>query len=453
MTFVEHYNVAVVGGGIIGLSCAYELTGKGFKVAVIESSPDAGGLARTIELSNGIKCEAFYHHFFMQDIELSEYIDVLLQDSLVYKQTTMSIFQEDAYHSWNGIVDLLASRIIGLRDKIRFIISTILLSSRALPANFLANKPLTVGMETLYGKRAYEKIWGPMILGKFGSEGANTALEWMAGRLSQRLSSRSRGAEYLGFLPGSLSRLTQAMLNYIRTESSKLYLNSMAVGLRRVDTNANICYEISIQNRTNLEESSVLHADHVVFTIGSSKVNNILASLDGYKGNWKKDIYYRAICVLLELRESISDYYWNNIADSRCFFAGYIEQTQLTGTEEYGGLVIGYLTKYLAPSDPNYDLNIDDLKKLALSDLKIIAPQLKMDNLIKLHVSIGEDAQVVTPIGYKPNDESIPAIPSINLVNISMTYPEERGINNAIKLGKHAAKLVEDSKRVFTPIK
>lgn len=445
MTVVEHYDVAVVGGGIIGLSCAYELAAKGFKVAVIESSSDAGGLARTIELSNGIKCEAFYHHFFMQDIELSAYIDALLQDSLVYKQTTMSIFQGGMYHSWNGLVDLLFSRIIGLRDKLRFVVSTILLSSGSLPANFLANKSLTEGMEILYGRRAYEKIWGPMIYGKFGSEAANTALEWMAGRLSQRLSSRSRGAEYLGFLPGSISRLTQAMSSYIRAKDCKLYLNSLAVSVRKVDISVNKCYDISMQNRLNPEGPESIHADQIVFTISSSKVDNILASLDGYDGNWQKDKYYRAICVLLELRESISDFYWNNIADPACFFTGYIEQTQLTGREEYGGLVIGYLTKYLAPSDPSYDLSIYDLKKLALSDLQIIAPQFKMENLIKLNVSIAEDAQVITPIGYRPNEESISALPGIKLVNISMTYPEERGINNAIKLGKHAAKLAENA--------
>ena len=443
MTVVEHYDVAIVGGGLIGLSCAYELTAKGFKVAVIESSSDAGGLARTIELSNGIKCEAFYHHFFMQDIELSAYIDALLQDSLIYKQTTMSIFQGGMYHSWNGLVDLLFSRIIGLRDKLRFVVSTILLSSGSLPANFLANKSLTVGMKILYGRRVYEKIWGPMIHGKFGSEAANTALEWMAGRLSQRLSSRSRGVEYLGFLPGSLSRLTQAMSDYINTSNCRLYCNSLAVSVRKVDAIVNRCYDISIKNKLNSDGPESLRADQIIFTISSSKVDNVLASLDGYEGNWHKDKYYRAVCVLLELRESISDFYWNNIADLACFFTGYIEQTQLTGVEEYGGLVIGYLTKYLAPSDPSYDLNISDLKKLALSDLQIIAPQFKMDNLIQLNVSIAEDAQVVTPIGYKPNEESISAIPGVKLVNISMTYPDERGINNAIKLGKHAAKLAE----------
>ena len=148
---------------------------------------------------------------------------------------------------------------------------------------------------------------------------------------------------------------------------------------------------------------------------------------------------------MLELKESISAYYWNNLADESCFFTGYIEQTQLTGIDEYGGLFIGYLTKYISPSDPAFHLTNDDFKELALSDLRSFAPQLNPDSLSSVTVSIAEDAQVITPIGYKPNSASISNIPWIKLVNISMTYPDERGINNAIKLGKYAAKLIEEA--------
>lgn len=439
------FDVAVVGSGLIGLSCAYELAQRGFSVAVIESSTEIGGLGRSISLSNGKRCEAFYHHYFTQDLDLLSYINALLQDTIVYKRTTMSIFAAGEFHSWNGLTDLFSSRLIGATDKFRFLISTMLLAAKWLPDRFMANKSLTSGMRMLYGKRVYKKIWGPMIMGKFGSEAANTSLEWMSGRLSQRLSSRSRGAEYLGFLPGSLSRLTQGIANeIIGYEGSRFYLGTRATSINHSSLKSHRRYAISTASQDSSASAQLIYADKVLFTINSSKANRVLASLKSCECNWQHDSYFRAVCVLLEMKASISPFYWNNLADENCFFTGYIEQTQLTGIDEYGGITIGYLTKYLAPSDPNYSSTNSDFKRLALSDLSTIAPQFKSDDLISITVSIAEDAQVITPIGYKPNSPSLPGIPWIKLVNISMTYPDERGINNAIKLGIQAARLVEE---------
>lgn len=442
----HHFDVVVVGGGLIGLTCAYELTVRGLSVAVVESSAELGGLARTVELSNGKTCEAFYHHFFTQDAELAKYVNLFLQDSLTYQKTTMSIFESGKYYAWNGLADLLSCPIIGMRDKLRFIISTILLAARWLPPKFLAEKSLSSGMKILYGDRAYMKIWGPMIDGKFGAEASNTALEWMSGRLSQRLSSRSRGAEYLGFLPGSLKRLIQAIaLKTTKDNNSKNYLGSLVTSVREVGMSGQRRFEVLTRKAASPHESDSIYTDNIIFTINSSKANLILKSIESVEFSWRRDNYFRAICVLVELRRSISNFYWNNLADANCFFTGYIEQTQLTGLEEYGGLVIGYLTKYLAPSDPGYSLSVSEFEKLALSDLNTIAPLFDTRNLINLTVSIAEDAQVVTPIGYQPNSASIPEVPWIKLVNISMTYPEERGINNAIKLGKYAASLINEN--------
>ena len=446
MTASHDFDVVVVGSGLIGLTCAYELTLRGLTVGVIESSSEIGGLARSITLKNGKKCEAFYHHYFTQDSDLLAYTSFLLNDKIVYKKSTMSIFSAGEFHTWNGLADLYSSRLIGAADKLRFILSTILLAAKLLPNKFIASKSLSSGMSLLYGKRVYEKIWGPMINGKFGSEAGNTPLEWMCGRLSQRLSSRSRGAEYLGFLPGSLNRLTQEIAKKITNfKESKILVNKQAANIYHAGPNCRRRYCVSTISTSSSAGLGSIYTDKILFAINSSKANNILASLNGYESSWRRDSCFRAVCVLLELKESISAYYWNNLADESCFFTGYIEQTQLTGIDEYGGLFIGYLTKYISPSDPAFHLTNDDFKELALSDLRSFAPQLNPDSLSSVTVSIAEDAQVITPIGYKPNSASISNIPWIKLVNISMTYPDERGINNAIKLGKYAAKLIEEA--------
>jgi hypothetical protein len=81
-----------------------------------------------------------------------------------------------------------------------------------------------------------------------------------------------------------------------------------------------------------------------------------------------------------------------------------------------------------------------------MDDLRILAPNLEPGDLLGLHVSIGQDAQVVTPIGYKPNRLGFCGNTKVGLVNISMTYPEERGIDQAIKLGKRMAQKSLDTR-------
>ncbi len=46
-------NVGVVGGGVLGLSVAYELSKKGHKVALFGRAPFLGGQASTFDVGGG----------------------------------------------------------------------------------------------------------------------------------------------------------------------------------------------------------------------------------------------------------------------------------------------------------------------------------------------------------------------------------------------------------------
>ena len=77
-----------------------------------------GGLGQTIKLSNGIKCESFYHHFFTHDEQLLKYSYRFLKCLPVFTETRMSIFYKGETHSWNGILDLIKYPYINLIGKI-----------------------------------------------------------------------------------------------------------------------------------------------------------------------------------------------------------------------------------------------------------------------------------------------------------------------------------------------
>ena len=52
--------VAIIGGGPMGLTCAYELSKKGFDVTVFEKDDKLGGMSASFEFG-GVTIEKFYH--------------------------------------------------------------------------------------------------------------------------------------------------------------------------------------------------------------------------------------------------------------------------------------------------------------------------------------------------------------------------------------------------------
>ena len=58
----DKYDVIVVGAGLAGLSCAYELSEKGKKVLVIEAQDYAGGRTSSFD-DNGMRVESGLHRY------------------------------------------------------------------------------------------------------------------------------------------------------------------------------------------------------------------------------------------------------------------------------------------------------------------------------------------------------------------------------------------------------
>ena len=433
----KNYDIVVVGCGYTGLTAATELIDKGFSVLVIEKSSFIGGLGSIIKLSNGSFCESFYHHFFTHDQSLIKYTKRFLNIKPTFKETKMSIFFKGKHHSWNGLIDLIKYPHIELMGKFRFILATILLSKKVLSRNFLDNVSLSEGLEKLYGKNSFKSVWRPMIKGKFGNKVKNIPLRWMQGRLKQRIESRKGGKEQLGFIEGSLNRLTYKIEEFIKLENSDILKNANISDLEWDKKNRK--YNILAENRNRSIKK--FSADKIVFTTPSHIANSIIKKVDTGILQWTNHNYFTAYCVMLELSESLSDYYWTNIADDEIFFCGYIEQTQLTGIEEYQGLHISYLTKYVYLKNNEKLKSEEYLKNSAYEALKILFPKRNIKNIIKnIHISVSQNAQVVTDFDFKQSDMNLMKSYDMFIGNMSNVYPDERSINNAIKVGKELAK-------------
>ena len=73
--------IVVIGGGVTGLSVAWKLSEKGYKVDVVESNTSIGGLAKSIKIENYL-FDIGPHSFFSEDEEIFKKVMDLFKGEL-----------------------------------------------------------------------------------------------------------------------------------------------------------------------------------------------------------------------------------------------------------------------------------------------------------------------------------------------------------------------------------
>ncbi len=89
--------IAVIGGGITGLTAAYLLAKKNHQLAVFEKEPKLGGLVSSFKESGwSWSLERFYHHFFSSDKEVLGLLEKLeIKNKLFFKNPQTSVFVDN----------------------------------------------------------------------------------------------------------------------------------------------------------------------------------------------------------------------------------------------------------------------------------------------------------------------------------------------------------------------
>src|SRR5712692_3370459 len=118
-------NVAVIGGGIAGLTAAYELSKRQHAVTIYEAAPALGGQAGTFEVE-GARLERFYHHLFMADLDMISLVqEIGLANKLLWVQLRMGLYHAGRVHEFGTSASLLAFPHLGLVAKTRFALATL----------------------------------------------------------------------------------------------------------------------------------------------------------------------------------------------------------------------------------------------------------------------------------------------------------------------------------------
>jgi protoporphyrinogen oxidase len=439
MSSGEQPHIAVIGGGIAGLTAAYRFAKLGYRVSLWERGSRLGGQAAAFPVAGGASLEYFYHHLFQSDREIVSLIEELgIGDKLVWLPSNVGYFANGKAYPLNGALDLLRLPIIPFHDRVRLGVTTFYLQRVKDWKKFesiTAERWLTRAL----GKRAYERTLGAQIDAKFGRYASQIAMVWFWGKIWLRTTSRRSPLEQerLGYIKGSFNTLIDALHQALISSGVEVHTGEGPSRLEQTQTGG---WELRFDDR---EEP--VRADTVVVTTPSPILARLVPDLPpDYMAKLRGLTYEAAAVALLELDRPLTSIYWLNIADRDMPFTGVIEHTNFMPASEYGGKHYVYLSKYLEPDHPSFTMPEDELLESYIPYIQRLNPEFDRSWISNSWIFRERAAQPIVGLHYSERipDHRTPK-PGLYLANTSQIYPEDRGTNYSVRLGNRIAELVD----------
>ena len=432
--------VGIIGGGAAGLSAAFELVKKGHNVEVFERAPFLGGQASTFDIGGG-RLERGYHHLFMSDTHMVSLIHELgLGHKLAWIESKVGFFHGGQIWKFTSPTDLLKFKPLGLFDRLRLGLVTLYLQKSSGGLKY-EGETAAHWLEKRVGKRAYEVVWEPMLRGKFGEHYQEISMTWLWGKIRLRVGSRGKAweKEKLGYPMGSFGEVFDTLGERIREMGGEVRIGA---GVRRVEMEDGRAagLEVEVPGRS----AEVRRYDAVIATTPSYVFTRLVPPLpEEYSKKLTNVTYLAAVLMVFALKRPLSQMYWLNVADRSVPFVGVIEQTNLVDPAIYGGKHVVYLSNYPSVESHLYQASADELVEEFIPHLSRINPSFDPSWIDEYYHHKVDAAQPIIGVNYS---ERIPdlrtPIKGLYLANTTQVYPEDRGTNYSVRLGKEVVGLV-----------
>lgn len=404
--------VAIIGGGMTGLTAGLRLAKLGHQVTIFEKEDYLGGLASGFKEKNWRwSLERFFHHFFASDSSAKRLLSELgLSGKLFFIKAKTSIFKEGKISQFDSSLSVLRFPYLSLLEKLRVGWVTLCLK---LSNNWqeLEKTTATNWLKKNYGQKCFQILWQPLMKGKFDSLADQVSMAWFWARIKKR-------SLKLGYLEGGFQVLIDKLAGKIEENGGKILLGS----------------EITHFN-------DLLGFDKIIITMSMPQFFKIKSLPKDYKKKFSQFKFVGALNLILVLKERFltDGTYWLNINEDYPFVV-VVEQTNLIDPKYYGGHHLVYVGGYYSQNHPYFKMNKEEIFKEFFPYLKKINPTLNTKYYI---LNTNLFAQPVIPVNYSqimPKMKT--SIPNLFLANQSLIYPWDRGVNYAIKLGEKVSRLI-----------
>jgi protoporphyrinogen oxidase len=417
----EPQTVAVLGGGISGLTCALRLAQAGRRVTLFEASDQLGGLGAFFE-HDGRTFEKFYHCMLPSDGPLLGILESLgLREEVYWKPTTFAYAHQGRFFPLNTASDLLKFSPLHFVDRIRVGLTGLygrLASDRGLD-DITTVKWLT----NLSGGRAFAKFWKPMLEAKFGDRYHDVPALWFWTRFN-REKGESKG-ECKGYIRGGYKRITDTCAHVLNELGADIRLQTSVQSID-LDSHGRVTITTASSNDTFDQIVITLPTPQLAKLIGPSLRSQMPAvdSSTDYQG---------VINCLLFLKKPLTPHYWVATPESEHPFDGVVETSTLTDAADRGDRHVVYLTKYLHRDDPRFSQDPASLRATWMPALKKLFPQLQDGDIEASYIFHAPFVEPIYKLGQmplRPPEELVAG--SVYLANTAQVYPVVTSWNGSV---------------------
>lgn len=424
-------NIAVVGAGPMGLAVAYYLLKAGHRVQVYEAGPVIGGMSAAFDFE-GTEIERFYHFICANDEAMFQICRELgIDEQLRWRATRMGYYIDGRLHDWGNPVALLKLPGLDLVSKFRYGLHAYL-STKRRDWRPLDERYATEWLRTWVGPKAYDLLWRKLFELKFYDYTDRLSAAWIWTRIKRVGTSRyNLMREKLGYLEGGSETILRALEQAINRMGGRIHV-STPVDQVLIDGGA--VRGIQLGDRTEPYDAvfSTAPIPFVPRMIPDLPVT-ARAQLEALES-------VAVVCVIVKLRKPVTHNFWLNINDDRMDIPGIVEYTNLRAMSEH----IVYVPYYMPGEHPKYQESDQAFIDRSLHYLRMINPALGEDDILAARASRYRYAQPVCAPGHL---EQLPPVDlpvrGLYVADTSYYYPEDRGISESVRFGRHMVDLME----------
>jgi len=446
-------DIGVIGAGVTGLAAAYDLTNRGHQVTVYEARSYSGGLSAGFR-SEGWDwhLERFYHHWFASDDDLIALIEDLdARDRLFFRRPTTSLYYQGKLYPldspvpglefipfppFHRAVRVLQFQPLSFLQRIR---AGLVGAYLTLIRDWRPLERVTADewMRRTVGERAYNVLWRPLLISKFGEEHyRDVNMAWMWARLYKRTAS-------LGYFEGGFQGFVDLLVKRVNEQGGVVRLSSPVQRIRRVEPGGSEPAKGRIRLALGTEE---VEHEAVIATVSPQTMLDLAPEISGpYASKLQRLKSMGAVALVLALDRNLTDeHYWINLPKgAEIPFMGLVEHTNYVSSEHYGGDRLVYCGDYLPPDHPIFGYDKEQLLEVYLPGLERINPDFGPDWVRASWMFTEEYAQPVPEVNHSRNIPALKTpIPGLWMANMSQVYPWDRGTNYAVEMGRRVAREV-----------
>lgn len=418
--------VGIIGGGISGLTAAYWLLKAGHQATVFEAGPEVGGLASSVQVQ-GVYVDKFYHCILPSDTALLSLVEEIgLGENIYWQETEMGFLYRKHLYPLTTPGDLLRFSPLSFTDRVR-------VGFTGLYGRFLkdwhALEKITARdwLIRLCGERAFNTIWKPLLIFKFGERWREAPATYLWARVKRQGTTRK-------------GRSSKELLAYVRG-GFKVVIDRLADEVRRaggiIQTDARVDKVAADGHRASgvVLQGSFLAFDKVVSTLPIAQFLKLIepgALGDAFPHDGVR--YQAAVCVMLVLKERLSKYYWIPAVESDVSFSGIVETTNLIRPGDLGGVHLAYLVNYVPREDSLFSMEEEPLIARSVKELEASIPTFESKQILEAHVFRAPFVEPLWTLNYSERmPRRILLNDSLYVLTTAQLYPEINSTSNCVK--------------------